>query len=208
MGDSREPNRAPPAVFFVSYAGADIAWAEWIAWQLEAAGHKTILQAWDFRAGAHFVDEMHRATQGTRTIAVLSQAYLDFAFAAEEWQAAWASDPVGRAGRLLVVRVEECDRPGLLRQVVSVDVFGTTSEVAKSRLLAAAANLRAKPPTEPRFPPPRSDGETLPAFPSKPTWSPGATPVVRCVSSLIVRRLSISIRSICCRGRDYRRQGP
>jgi hypothetical protein len=99
------------AVFFISYAGVDVAWAEWIAWQLEAAGHKTILQAWDFRAGAHFVDEMHRATQGTRTIAVLSQAYLGSAFAAEEWQAAWASDPAGRAGRLLVVRVEECDRP-------------------------------------------------------------------------------------------------
>jgi hypothetical protein len=26
------------AEFFVSYAGADRAWAEWIAWQLEDAG--------------------------------------------------------------------------------------------------------------------------------------------------------------------------
>jgi hypothetical protein len=35
--------------FFISYTGADQAWAEWIADQLEAAGHTTVLQAWDFR---------------------------------------------------------------------------------------------------------------------------------------------------------------
>ena len=37
--------------FFVSYTAADQAWAEWIADQLEAAGHTTVLQAWDFRPG-------------------------------------------------------------------------------------------------------------------------------------------------------------
>ena len=26
--------------FFVSNTGADIVWAEWIAWQLEAEGHR------------------------------------------------------------------------------------------------------------------------------------------------------------------------
>ena len=41
----------PPARvdFFISYTSADRAWAEWIAWQLEAAGFTTLLQAWDFR---------------------------------------------------------------------------------------------------------------------------------------------------------------
>jgi hypothetical protein len=37
--------------FFVSYTGADAAWAEWIAHTLEANGHTTVLQAWDFRPG-------------------------------------------------------------------------------------------------------------------------------------------------------------
>jgi hypothetical protein len=36
---------------FVSYTGADQAWAEWIAWQLEQAGHQAVVQAWDFSAG-------------------------------------------------------------------------------------------------------------------------------------------------------------
>jgi hypothetical protein len=35
--------------FFLSYNKADRAWAEWIAWQLEAADYTTVLQAWDFR---------------------------------------------------------------------------------------------------------------------------------------------------------------
>ena len=31
--------------FFVSYSGADRAWAEWIAWVLEEAGYTVVLQA-------------------------------------------------------------------------------------------------------------------------------------------------------------------
>ena len=56
--DSPEPvpMRAQPAPadqpakdFFISYSGADRSWAEWIAWQLEAAGYTAVIQAWDFR---------------------------------------------------------------------------------------------------------------------------------------------------------------
>ena len=34
--------------FFISYTAADRAWAEWAAWQLEAAGYGVVLQDWDF----------------------------------------------------------------------------------------------------------------------------------------------------------------
>jgi hypothetical protein len=64
---------------FVSYAGADTAWAEWIAWQLERAGHEAIVQAWDFRPGENFVVQMRRALDtAERTLAVMSTAYLEF----------------------------------------------------------------------------------------------------------------------------------
>jgi phage replication-related protein YjqB (UPF0714/DUF867 family) len=80
--------------FFISYTGADRAWAEWIAVQLEAAGYTTVLQAWDFRPGSDFVEQMHRATEQTqRTIAVLSQRYLESVFAAAEWHTIFAKDP-------------------------------------------------------------------------------------------------------------------
>ena len=49
--------------FFVSYTGADEAWAEWIAFALERAGFTTVIQAWDFRPGSNFVIEMQNAAR-------------------------------------------------------------------------------------------------------------------------------------------------
>jgi hypothetical protein len=31
--------------FFISYTSADLAWAEWIAWELEDVGYTTLIQA-------------------------------------------------------------------------------------------------------------------------------------------------------------------
>ena len=42
---------------FISYTQADLSWAEWVAWHFEENGYRTILQAWDFRAGCNFVLE-------------------------------------------------------------------------------------------------------------------------------------------------------
>jgi TIR domain-containing protein len=156
--------------FFISYTAVDRQWAEWIAWELEEAGYTTILQAWDFAPGSHFVTTMHLATQVTeRTIAVLSRAYLDSAFSEQEWQAAWAEDPSGVERKLLILRIEDCPRPGLLRQVVSEDLFGVGKEMARTRLLAAVQEGRRKPPVPPEFP-----GEEPPATePEFPGLVPG-----------------------------------
>jgi TIR domain len=139
--------------FFISYTAVDRQWAEWIAWELEEAGYTTILQAWDFTPGSHFVTAMHLATQITeRTIAVLSRAYLESAYSEQEWQAAWADDPSGVERKLLVLRIEDCPRPGLLGQVVSEDLFGVGKELARTRLLTAVQEGRRKPPMPPQFP--------------------------------------------------------
>jgi hypothetical protein len=139
--------------FFVSYTGADADWAEWVAWVLEDAGYTTRIQAWDFAAGCSFVSEMHQgARDASRTIAVLSNAYLSSEYAEAEWQAAWAGDPSGRGRKLLAVRTENCARPGLLSQLVTVDLFDVDRAVAADRLLAAAHGERGKPAFEPAFP--------------------------------------------------------
>ncbi|MFD0061728.1 toll/interleukin-1 receptor domain-containing protein [Streptomyces sp. NPDC056690] len=36
---------------FVSYAGADRAWAEWVAWHLQDAGYDVELDLWHWGAG-------------------------------------------------------------------------------------------------------------------------------------------------------------
>jgi acyl-CoA synthetase (AMP-forming)/AMP-acid ligase II len=49
------------ADFFISHAGSDLAWAEWVAWQLAEAGYTVELDAWDWPAGANFVTAMSDA---------------------------------------------------------------------------------------------------------------------------------------------------
>jgi hypothetical protein len=98
------PAVGEPVDFFVSYTDVDREWAQWIAWELENAGYRVLIQGWDFGAGAHFVHEMHRAAEvSARTVAVVSAAYLASAYAEAEWQAAWAADPRGEQRKLLVV---------------------------------------------------------------------------------------------------------
>jgi tetratricopeptide (TPR) repeat protein len=155
--------------FFVSYAQADVAWAEWIAWQLEASGHRVLLQAWDMVAGANWVHRMHDGlARASRVVAVLSPQYLASVYGSAEWQAAWQRDPRGERRSLLVVRIAECSRPGLLAGVVSVDLFGVARSVAQARLGKAVRGAlagRLKPADEPAFPPDHAPGRVEPDFP-------------------------------------------
>jgi hypothetical protein len=161
--------------FFVSYAQEDRAWAEWIAWVLEADGYRVLVQAWDFVPGSNWIQGMQGGTvDAARTIAVLSPDYLESVYCGAEWQAAWARDVDGKGRRLLVVRVKACDLPGLLAGLVAVDLFGIPEAVARSRLLtmvSAATTGRAKPTVVPGFP---SKGVAKPCRPQ----FPGALPEV------------------------------
>lgn len=139
--------------FFVSYNGNDKEWAEWIAWQLEDAGFTTVIQAWDFRPGGNFVIDMQQAAAGSeRTIAVLSQNYLDAMYTQPEWAAAFAQDPTGTKKTLLPVRIQECDLKGLLSQIVYIDLVGKPEDEARELLLAGLQTGRAKPGAAPGFP--------------------------------------------------------
>jgi len=154
--------------FFVSYTQADRPWAEWIAWQLEEDGYRVLIQAWDVVPGTNWTDLMQMGIQGaSRTIVVLSAAYLESAFTTAEWEAVWRDDPLGDKRRLLVFRVSECDRPGLLGGVASVDLLGTNEAAARARIRSAvrgAVSGRAKPEDEPVFPP-AQERRVTPRFP-------------------------------------------
>ncbi|HKQ76363.1 MAG TPA: toll/interleukin-1 receptor domain-containing protein [Blastocatellia bacterium] len=114
--------------FFISYTAKDRQWAEWIAWQLEAAGFTSIIQAWDFGAGSDFIEEMDRASQkARRTIAVLSPDYFKSKFTRTEWHVPFAKDATGEDRKLIPVRVRECDVEGLLRVRVYIDLVSSSS---------------------------------------------------------------------------------
>jgi hypothetical protein len=138
--------------FFISYTKADLAWAKWIAWTLEEAGYSTVIQAWDFCPGTNFVLEMQRAaTEANRTIAVLSQKYLDSTFTKPEWAAAFAQDPEGKTQKLIPVRIDACQLTGILAPIVYLDLIGLPENDARTALLGAFSE-RAKPDSAPAFP--------------------------------------------------------
>jgi hypothetical protein len=158
--------------FFVSYTQADQAWAVWAAWALEEAGYRVLIQAWDFVPGSNWIKGMQDgAEHATRTIAIVSDEYLESVYGSAEWQAAWGDDPGGLERKLLPIRVRECKRPGLLKGVTGFDLFGLDEAAARTLLLSkvkAAVEGRAKPPVKPDFP---ADGRTLqtePKFPGVP----------------------------------------
>jgi hypothetical protein len=142
--------------FFVSYTQADRAWAEWLAWELEAAGYTTVLQAWDMPAGTAFVHAMDQAVQTTRHILlVLSPAYLRSEMAEAEWRPGFKADPSGTQRRLLPVRVEACEPKGLLADRVWIDLMGLDEATARGRLreeVAGALRGPGRPTVPPRFP--------------------------------------------------------
>lgn len=147
------PGSGDAVDFFVSYVAQDRAWAEWIAWELEAAGHRVRIEAWDFGPGSHRLTELQNAERdAARTVVVLSAAYQRSAFASVQWHSAWLDDPTGQGHRLLTVRVEDHPVTGLLGQVVTVDLVGVDPRTARERLLAAAADRRGKPRWAPPFP--------------------------------------------------------
>lgn len=146
----------PDSDFFISYTSEDRAWAEWIAWQLEQDGYRVLIQAWDMVPGSNWVHRMQAGVrESSRTVAVLSRTYLSSVYGQAEWHAAWRDDPLGERQQLLVLRVEDCERPGLLGAVVSVDLFGVDEAASRRRLHEAvrgALTGRLKPSVPPGFP--------------------------------------------------------
>ncbi|RCG33067.1 TIR domain-containing protein [Sphaerisporangium album] len=142
---------------FVSYSPADERWASWIAWQLEAAGYRTMLQAWDFVPGTNFVDFMDRGvSEAGLIVAVLSRNYLGSRFGRQEWLTAFRADPDNPGNRLVTIRIEDCPLEGLLSTITWVDMVGVSDAAeARSLLLSRIRHTlagRAKPAEQPGFP--------------------------------------------------------
>jgi len=170
--------------FFISYTKSDQVWAEWIAWTLEGAGYSTVIQAWDFLPGSNFVLEMQQAaTAANRTIAVLSQKYLESTFTEPEWAAAFAQDPQGKKQKLIPVRIEACQLTGLLASIVYLDLVGLPENDARTALLGAFS-IRNKPSAAPAFPgvSPTSVSPPQPAYPGTETTS---TPIAEILSTVV-----------------------
>jgi TIR domain len=125
-----------PIQIFVSYSSADERWATWMAWELETAGYRAMLQAWDFVPGTNFIEFMDRGvSRSAAVVAVLSQRYVDSPYGRLEWQAALQADKGNPTGRLVTVRVEDCQVDGLLGIITYIDLVGVTDQHRARALL-------------------------------------------------------------------------
>src|SRR5450755_1608167 len=162
--------------FFISYTGKDSQWAQWIAFELEAAGYTTSIQAWDIRPGSNFVAEMDEAaTHALRTIPLLSEAYLGSDYAFAEWAAAFRADPKGKQGKVLPVLIQPCRIEGLLGPIGYIDLVDLDAQKAREKLLAGVKRERAKPASVPfpTVPVPSGPLVNRPVFPGSlpPVWN-------------------------------------
>jgi TIR domain len=137
---------------FVSYAGRDRTWAEWVAWHLIEAGYRVEVDSWDWSAGDNAVLRMSDALErADRVVALYSEAYFERPrFTTDEWTAVMAGPD--RQGRLVPLRLEDVLPPAVLRPIVWRDLFGLTEGQARQALLAALAG-DGQPTVRPVFPP-------------------------------------------------------
>jgi hypothetical protein len=117
---------------FVSYSGADEAWATWVASVLGDAGVTAREQAWDAPPWQDFVEWMNIQLEGARwMVALFSHAYAASYWCSLEWRVALARKT------LLPVRVEPVTLPEALRTLKRVDLFDVDKAQARERLLSA-----------------------------------------------------------------------
>ncbi|KKD07356.1 FxSxx-COOH system tetratricopeptide repeat protein [Streptomyces sp. WM6386] len=165
MSDSSEP-------IFISYAGPDSAWAEWVAWHLQENGYQVVLDRWHWRTGDDFVTKMSRALdQACAVVAVFSPRYFEAGrYTEEEWTSAIARR--GRYVPLVVEPLEDGQLPAILAPRLRKDLHGLSEPDALKALLDAVRGP-ARPTRPPAFPgaaapsaPPAPHGPQ-PPFPSR-----------------------------------------
>lgn len=118
--------------FFISYVGADQAWAEWVAWELETAGRTVRLPAWDIMPGDNVVVWISQQMQAAeRTIVLYSPAYFESSYCTVELAFAL------RRQSLVPFKVAQCEPPELLRAIGYGTLFDLDEGAARHRLLQA-----------------------------------------------------------------------
>jgi len=155
---------------FLSYDKQDQDWAKWVSWQLEAVGYLTT-RCWDLQPGSNREVEWNLTVeQAEHTVALFSPAYLERLNDQPGWSTALAKDPGGRRARLIPVRIQECELPGLFGPITAIDLFDLAEEEVRERLLARIDYKRPKQSTSPVFPGKVQQAlpRTAPPFPGNP----------------------------------------
>src|SRR3954467_15519103 len=148
--------------FFISRAGRDTGWAEWLGWQLQQAGWTVELDVWDWAPGEDFVARMEAALErADRLLAVGTEAYFTSAFGGAELRAAFARQAAAE-GRIVPVLIEPVTLPALYAPLIHLDLAALEEATAADRLGNGLAGGR--PTSAPPFPTMGPASTDKPAF--------------------------------------------
>jgi TIR domain/Tetratricopeptide repeat/CobQ/CobB/MinD/ParA nucleotide binding domain/NB-ARC domain len=156
------PRQPPPGDIYLSYVPEDRMWADWIAALLAPRGISVLRPSSAAIAGGSAREDAERgAAAASRTIALLSAAYLQSPQAQGVWDAMGTTDPAGTGRRLIPIRVGETrlEQPYSERTVVDLtrrDQAQAIEEVLKALGYPPkmADQLAAPEPRYPRTIPP------------------------------------------------------
>ncbi|MDR0889667.1 MAG: toll/interleukin-1 receptor domain-containing protein, partial [Oscillospiraceae bacterium] len=123
--------------YFISYRSVsenDTKWAAWVESVLrEAFGAKTIMQMYDFKVGDNFKAKMDDALKavaadedGGAVVCILSKEYSQSANCQAEWT---------NAKQLILIKVDDYKREGLLKHGVHIDLHKLGEEAAAKKLV-------------------------------------------------------------------------
>jgi tetratricopeptide (TPR) repeat protein len=156
----------PPADIYLSYVTEDRMWAEWIAAVLVHAGFHVRKQSASAPAGSNARDEAVRAAgAASRTIAVVSPAYLRSPQALGVREAMAVADPAGMNRRLIPVRVGEVRMTEPFAERTMVDLTRRDAAQAAGEILKALGR------------PPRMTDHSADAVPREPRYPRTIPPV-------------------------------
>jgi tetratricopeptide (TPR) repeat protein len=166
------------AEIFVSYTSQDKAWAEWIAWTLNSAGHVARLHNWEIDGGGDILKWMEDRFEGAdHVVSVVSSRYLTQPFSALERRAAVWADPESERGLWRPVLIEDCKLPRLIELFKRLPLYLNADDrgAARKALLEFIEPVKG-PVAEPPFPGTLSAAPPEPAFPGTPAAIPAPPP--------------------------------
>lgn len=120
--------------FFIHYKNDNADDACRIAKFLEEAGYSVNVEQWNYPAGTLFPHELERAgKEAGKMVALLSPEYVEALLSKLEWAMVFM-DKIG-GGKVVPVRVEQFQLPGMLRSLKCIDLTGLCDIKAKEILV-------------------------------------------------------------------------
>lgn len=145
--------------FFISYRGAQSAWARWVNWVVRSNSFSTVLMA-EFPVGTTWTSQMRAAAQRCRRLIPLySEEYWASGACIEEFDAYWRQHMQnGTARFLLPFEVKACAVPDMHAMLLAERVYRLSRDEAYAAIVSVlkgitpCARVAAFTESEPPFP--------------------------------------------------------